>query len=145
MFPGYHPLQVRRDMAKAALHMPFAVPIVKLAYTDDDGARRHISIYPTLQFLYSHHVCPEYVTREVRELPIPPPQPTLASLTWGERACAARVRVRAACGRRGMALASRVLRQCSLVITPRCASCLRPSRSLATLASTAGDSRFLTR
>ena len=44
-----------------------------------------------------------------------------------------------------MALASRVLRQCSLVITPRCASCLRPSRSLATLASTAGDSRFLTR
>tara|TARA_B100000787_G_scaffold143422_1_gene113011 strand:- start:272 stop:433 length:162 start_codon:yes stop_codon:yes gene_type:complete len=53
-------------MAKAALHMPFAVPIVKLAYTDDDGARRHISIYPTLQFLYSHHVCPEYVTREVR-------------------------------------------------------------------------------
>ena len=49
MFRGYHPLQVRRDMAKAALHMPFAVPIVKLAYTDDDGARRHISIYPTLQ------------------------------------------------------------------------------------------------
>jgi len=55
-------------MVKAALHMPFAVPIVKLAYTADGGARRHISIYPTLQFLYSHHVCPEYVTPAVRQL-----------------------------------------------------------------------------
>ena len=44
-----------------------------MAYLDDLGARRHVRIYPTLQFLYSHHVCPEYVTREVRELPTPSP------------------------------------------------------------------------
>ena len=68
MFPGYHPLQVRRDMAKAALHMPFAVPIAKLRYMADGGELCTVCVYPTLQFLYSHHVCPEYVTREVREL-----------------------------------------------------------------------------
>ena len=55
------------DLGKAALHAPFAVPIVKLAYVAD-GRRRHINVYPTLQFLYSHHVYPEYVTREVKEL-----------------------------------------------------------------------------
>ena len=44
-----------------------------LAYLDDLGARRHLRIYPTLQFLYSHHVRPEYVTPQVRAAAYPPP------------------------------------------------------------------------
>ena len=45
-----------------------------LAYLDDLGARRHLRIYPTLQFLYSHHVRPEYVTPQVRLPPLARPR-----------------------------------------------------------------------
>ena len=55
------------DKPKLWLGMPLAAPIVKLRYTVD-GVRRFVSVYPTLQFLYSHHIHPEYITPEVHEL-----------------------------------------------------------------------------
>ena len=55
------------DWAKWALNLPLFAPIFKLAYSVD-GRQRTINIFPTLQFLYSHHIQPEYITREVREM-----------------------------------------------------------------------------
>jgi hypothetical protein len=48
-------LTPQSDLAKISLNLPLSVPIFKLAYTLD-GTRRHICVYPTLQFLYSHHI-----------------------------------------------------------------------------------------
>ena len=36
-------------------------------YTAPDGQERKVNVYPTLQFLYSHHVQPEYISPEVRQ------------------------------------------------------------------------------
>jgi len=54
------------DLTRISLGLPVAVPVFKLAYTLD-GARRTINLYPTLQFLYSHHIHSEYITREVKD------------------------------------------------------------------------------
>jgi hypothetical protein len=43
------------------------VPVFQLAYTLG-GARRRVSVYPTLQFLYSHHIIAEYISSEVKDL-----------------------------------------------------------------------------
>merc|ERR1711865_1035473 len=59
-------LSARSDLVKASLNHPLAVPVFKLAYALD-GRRRYINVYPTLQFLYSHHIQPEYITAEVKE------------------------------------------------------------------------------
>ena len=57
------------DLPRQALALPLSVPIFALSYADPaDGATHVVSVYPTLQFLYSHHVRPEYISAEVREL-----------------------------------------------------------------------------
>ena len=58
-------LSPQTDLVKQSLNLPVAVPIFKLAYTID-GGQRVINIYPTLQFLYSHHIMPDYISKEVR-------------------------------------------------------------------------------
>ena len=45
--------------------MPIAVPIFNLTYTLGDGYRE-INVYPTLQFLYSHHIQADYITGTVQ-------------------------------------------------------------------------------
>ena len=54
-------------MIKISLNLPIAVPIFKLAYSLD-GKWHYISVYPTLQFLYSHHVQGEYISKEVKHI-----------------------------------------------------------------------------
>ena len=41
--------------------------VSQLSYVAD-GTSHVVSVYPTPQFLYSHHVCPEYITDEIRAL-----------------------------------------------------------------------------
>ncbi len=55
------------DRPKLWMGLPMAEPIFKVRYTVD-GERRYINLYPTLQFLYSHHIMPEYISNEVRDL-----------------------------------------------------------------------------
>ena len=57
------------NLPKIALSLPIPIPILSLSYTPESGSRRSIKInvYPTLQFLYSHHIEAEYITQEVRE------------------------------------------------------------------------------
>jgi len=54
------------DTTKISLSLPLFVPIFKLAYTVG-GDRRVINVFPTLQFLYSHHIRAEYITSAVRD------------------------------------------------------------------------------
>merc|ERR1711988_759690 len=66
-------LAAQKDFVKTAFNLPITVPVFKLAYALD-GRRRYINVYPTLQFLYSHHIQAEYITQEVRDLvskPVP--------------------------------------------------------------------------
>lgn len=60
-------LSPHTDLAKVSLGLPLAVPIFRMRYTLD-GATHLVSVFPTLQFLYSHHVQPEYITPEVKAL-----------------------------------------------------------------------------
>ena len=55
------------DKPKLWLGLPLAKPIFKVRYTVK-GERRYINLYPTVQFLYSHHIMAEYISSEVREL-----------------------------------------------------------------------------
>mmetsp|Transcript_51013 Transcript_51013/g.100982 ORF Transcript_51013/g.100982 Transcript_51013/m.100982 type:complete len:1121 (-) Transcript_51013:405-3767(-) len=55
------------DFAKTALNLPLAVPVFALTYSLG-GEKHTIRVYPTVQFLYSHHLHEEYVNEEVREL-----------------------------------------------------------------------------
>jgi hypothetical protein len=54
------------DLARNQLNLPISFPIFKLAYMLD-GRRHYLSVYPTVQFLYSHHFRPEYITEPVRD------------------------------------------------------------------------------
>ena len=63
------------DRTKISLGLPLSIPIFKCAYTVH-GVRRTIHIYPTVQFLYSHHVAPQYITKEVRDLVVHGESPT---------------------------------------------------------------------
>ena len=59
-----------KDLLKAYLALPLPVPILEVTYKlpgDGGGARRCLRVYPTLQFLYSHHVQAGYITPEVRK------------------------------------------------------------------------------
>ena len=56
----------KTDLAKQALNLPVCVPIFKLAYTIN-GQRKYINLFPTLQFLYSHHIHGEYITNKVKD------------------------------------------------------------------------------
>merc|ERR1712118_425779 len=55
------------DLTKIMLGLPFAVPILKMAY-GLGGKTCWINVYPTLQFLYSHHIIPDYITAEVKQI-----------------------------------------------------------------------------
>ena len=55
------------DRPRVWLGLPLAKPIFKVRYTVG-GERRYINLYPTLQFLYSHHIMPEYISSDVRDL-----------------------------------------------------------------------------
>jgi len=55
----------RNDKTKRILTQPISVPILTIAYTV--GTRQGtINVYPTLQFLYSHHIQQDYITDEVK-------------------------------------------------------------------------------
>ena len=53
------------DLAKVSLNLPADDPIISVAYNSGKG-RKLINVYPTLQFLYSHHIRGEYLTEEVK-------------------------------------------------------------------------------
>merc|ERR1712151_1469324 len=55
------------DSSKILLNLPCSVPITTIIY--GFGATQHtINIYPTLQFLYSHHIQSSYMTSEVQKM-----------------------------------------------------------------------------
>lgn len=55
-----------RDMGKLLFNLPSPIPIMTLQYLHD-GETRTINVYPTLQFLYSHHIHGAYITNDVKE------------------------------------------------------------------------------
>eukprot|EP01094_Clydonella_sp_ATCC50884_P018479 TRINITY_DN341_c0_g1_i1.p1 TRINITY_DN341_c0_g1~~TRINITY_DN341_c0_g1_i1.p1 ORF type:complete len:2401 (-),score=1116.71 TRINITY_DN341_c0_g1_i1:178-7182(-) len=59
-------MEPEKDLPRVALGLPIAVPIFSLSYRLG-GAEHKVDIYPTLQFLYSHHIIAEYITPQVRE------------------------------------------------------------------------------
>jgi hypothetical protein len=63
------------DLSKIALSLPIPVPITTICYALEDGTLRSINVYPTLQFLYSHHIQAEYISPEVKDAASAPIQP----------------------------------------------------------------------
>lgn len=56
----------KNDMPKLCLNLPCPIPISTISYRV--GKLEHeINIYPTLQFLYSHHIHGAYITSDVKE------------------------------------------------------------------------------
>lgn len=53
------------DRTKKVLALPVSVPIFSVQYCAG-GKTKVINVYPTVQFLYSHHIMPGYITDEVR-------------------------------------------------------------------------------
>jgi hypothetical protein len=60
-------LKPLEDMAKIVLNLPVSIPILRLSY-NLDGRLCTIQVYPTVQFLYSHHVQSGYLTKEVQSV-----------------------------------------------------------------------------
>lgn len=58
-------LRPQKDFAKVSLNLPTPISILSVVY-DLDGRQRTIKVYPTLQFLYSHHVQGAYISEDVR-------------------------------------------------------------------------------
>lgn len=62
-------IRAEKDNIKKALSLPLSIPIFKMFYWDSTtGKKCAINVYPTLQFLYSHHIKPSYIDDEVRKL-----------------------------------------------------------------------------
>lgn len=59
-------LRSEEDLSKMMLNLPCPIPILSIDY-NIDGNVRPINVYPTLQFLYSHHIHAEYITHEVQK------------------------------------------------------------------------------
>jgi hypothetical protein len=59
-------LDSSNDVGKLSLNLTTTVPIFSLSYVAD-GKRRMINVYPTLQFLYSHHIRGEYLSNDVQK------------------------------------------------------------------------------
>jgi hypothetical protein len=55
------------DLPRVVLGLPLAIPIMQMTY-EIGGCRQAIRVYPTLQFLYSHHIRPDYITPAVKAL-----------------------------------------------------------------------------
>ena len=71
------------DKTKRALSVPIPVPVFRMQYLigSKEGV---INVYPTLQFLYSHHIKPDYIDAEVKKLlDIPPAQFAYSARTLG--------------------------------------------------------------
>ena len=60
-------LSPESDFSKVSLNLPIPVPVFKLAYVLDSKLH-YINVYPTVQFLYSHHIQQEYITPEVKQI-----------------------------------------------------------------------------
>jgi len=60
-------LTPQKDNAKMALQLACPVPILTITYSLG-GSERAIHVYPTLQFLYSHHIHGSYISSEVQEV-----------------------------------------------------------------------------
>uniref|UniRef100_A0A7S4AAQ7 Uncharacterized protein n=1 Tax=Pseudo-nitzschia australis TaxID=44445 RepID=A0A7S4AAQ7_9STRA len=58
-------LSAKKDKTKHILNQPIPVPILTVAYTLGTS-KGTINVYPTLQFLYSHHIRQEYISEEVK-------------------------------------------------------------------------------
>ena len=57
----------QHDPTKEILSLPVSIPIFTVQYCT--GGNVHIiNVYPTVQFLYSHHVMPQYITSAVQSL-----------------------------------------------------------------------------
>uniref|UniRef100_A0A7S1C0Z4 Uncharacterized protein n=1 Tax=Corethron hystrix TaxID=216773 RepID=A0A7S1C0Z4_9STRA len=56
---------LKTDWPKRALAMVVPIPVLSLSYTIG-GRRGAINVYPTVQFLYSHHIHEEYIVEKVR-------------------------------------------------------------------------------
>jgi len=63
----HHSLSSKTDFAKMSLNLVCSVPIVSISYVID-GNIQYINVYPTLQFMYSHHIYGAYITEEVHEV-----------------------------------------------------------------------------
>lgn len=59
-------LEARTDLPRRWLNLPLPVPILSLTCALG-GERREIHVYPTLQFVYSHHIQASYITQEVKD------------------------------------------------------------------------------
>ncbi|KAL7554568.1 hypothetical protein ACHAWF_019036 [Thalassiosira exigua] len=55
------------DTTKAILSLPVSVPIFSAQYSTG-GETKVINVYPTVQFLYSHHIMPRYINEEVKSV-----------------------------------------------------------------------------
>jgi len=66
--PNYfkYTLTPSKDLTKVMLGLPIGVPILKIAY-GLDGRTCCLNVYPTLQFLYSHYLIPDYINAEVKQ------------------------------------------------------------------------------
>ena len=58
-------LNAKKDRTKHILNQPIPVPILTVSYTVGTS-KGTINVYPTLQFLYSHHIHQEFITDEVK-------------------------------------------------------------------------------
>ena len=50
----------KEDATKTTLSLPVSVPIFSMRYSAG-GKTNVINVYPTIQFLYSHHIMPRYI------------------------------------------------------------------------------------
>lgn len=55
------------DVPRVALSLPISEPILSLTYALN-GVKHSVRVYPTVQFLYSHHIMAAYISREVRTI-----------------------------------------------------------------------------
>jgi len=56
-----------KDEARLTLSLPISVPIFEMQYYAE-GCRKSIQVYPTIQFLYSHHIMGNYISEEVHRV-----------------------------------------------------------------------------
>ncbi len=56
-----------KDEARLTLSLPISVPIFEMQYFSE-GRRKAIQVYPTVQFLYSHHILGNYIAEEVHRV-----------------------------------------------------------------------------
>jgi hypothetical protein len=55
------------DPTKSILSLPVSIPVFTVEYSVE-GSTNVINVYPTVQFLYSHHIMPRYIDDNVRNV-----------------------------------------------------------------------------